>query len=330
MRIAIVLVVASASLLITAGLSNLLEPGDAKGEIIAAHASPELLAAGQLETFEADVRNLGDEADFMIEVRRDSSPIEMHRFKLFASENKTVSFSSSKPPFAGESNYTYSLYSGTVFGPKTLLGSFSEKRRVYSQRELSDEDGDGLKYFEEVKLGTEPGLADTDGDNIPDNADQYPTQASGSLNINSAPVAEVYLDSALSGSTPLYIPYVFMGLHRIEVIKKGYTTAVQMVSLKPGETLNLSFMLSPVQEGLKLNNQSTVDTKKVFIYAASDPSGTDVFLDDVFVGTTPLVINAQPGTHRVLFRKNGFKDYSLQINVTSNDENVFVNMEQAE
>lgn len=328
MRVAVVLVVMAASLLISAGYSDLFGSSNAYGEILTAHAFPEFLEAGKPEVFEVDVNNLGNYSNFLVEVERDSHIIARQRLKLDALDNGTFTFAASQPPVVGEFNYTYRLYPGITWGPRALLGSVSEKRRVYSQRELSDEDGDSLRYYEEVSLGTEPGLADTDGDGIADKADPYPVQASGSLKITSVPDGEVYLDDALEGGTPLYIPYVSMGLRKIEVKKEGYVTSVQMVSLKPGENLNMSFLLSPVKVlDVNIVNRRIEEQKNTFIYAASQPSGAEVFLDDVFVGTTSLVVQSRQGTHRMLFKKSGFNDSSLQINLTSEDKNVFVNLE---
>jgi hypothetical protein len=116
-------------------------------------------------------------------------------------------------------------------------------------------DYDGLRYFEEIELGTDPVNADTDGDGIPDNLDPYPTKASGSINIISNPDALVYLDDMMVGNTPLYIPDVFTGTHNIEVTKNDFKSASQTVNLNPGEILNLSFNLTSSASGLNTSLQ---------------------------------------------------------------------------
>jgi len=60
---------------------------------------------------------------------------------------------------------------------RTLGGPVNEQRfwRVKITDSTVDSDGDTLNAWEEAALGTDPLLADTDGDNIPDNLDPYPT-----------------------------------------------------------------------------------------------------------------------------------------------------------
>ncbi|MFD0895452.1 LamG domain-containing protein [Luteolibacter ambystomatis] len=60
---------------------------------------------------------------------------------------------------------------------RTLGGPVDVKRfwRVKITDSTVDPDGDTLNAWEENALGTNPLLADTDGDNIPDNLDPYPT-----------------------------------------------------------------------------------------------------------------------------------------------------------
>jgi hypothetical protein len=46
---------------------------------------------------------------------------------------------------------------------------------------------------------------------------------------------------------------------------------------------------------------------------SSFPEGSEILLDGVLVGMTPSRITIAPGTHRVIFRKAGFKDYERQF-----------------
>jgi len=248
-KIACLVFIIAVSLMMISDFDNLLE-GNIDGEIIKAHATPELLSAGQPEIFEVAIKNLGKNSNFKIEVQRDSQVVANYNFEIKNDTIKIIPLKSSMPPTAGKSVYKYTLYPGIIGGTSLPISSMVENRRVYSQRELSDVDYDGLRYFEEIELGTEPASADSDRDGIQDNLDAYPAQASGSMNIISSPDAFVYLDGIMVGNTPLYIPDVFTGTHKIEVRKNDFNTSSQTVNLGPGEILNLNFNLSSSASGL--------------------------------------------------------------------------------
>ena len=168
------------SLLLSSSMDGLFGTDRPPGEILSAHAMPAMLTAGQNEVFDIAIRSPANNSNFIIEVKRDSQPVATYNINFINSSIKVISLKSLLPPSSGESTYTYSLYSGKIRGKKGAVSSLSEKRRIYSLRELSDVDDDGLRYFEEIEMGTEPALADTDGDTIPDNIDPEPIKASES------------------------------------------------------------------------------------------------------------------------------------------------------
>jgi len=167
-EIGILLVIAVLFFMIS-DTQNLLEEGNIKGEIIKANATPEFLMEGQPENFEVTVRNLGNYSNFMIEVQRDSNVVAYYDFKFNDATIKIINFKSTLLPVKGRYVYQYTLYPGIIGGTNIPVSSVIETRRIYSQKDLSDEDNDGLRYFEELEIGTDPNNPDTDGDGIPDN-----------------------------------------------------------------------------------------------------------------------------------------------------------------
>jgi len=163
-------------------INNLLEDENINGEIIKGHATPDFLIEGQPENFEVIVRNLGNVSNFMIEVKRDSHVVAFYDFKLNNATIKLINLKSTTPPASGKYIYQYTLYRGIIGGKDIPLSLVIENRRIYSQRDLSDDDNDGLRYFEEIEIGTDPGNADTDGDGIPDNVDPFPVKVKGTSN----------------------------------------------------------------------------------------------------------------------------------------------------
>lgn len=170
-KIAVIVMVLSISLILSSSVAGLLGNAESTGKIIAAHANPTILTAGQNEVFDIAVKSYTNNSDFNIEVMRDSLPVASAHLNFVNSSIKVISLKSSIPPSTGKSKYTFNLYSGRIAINRAAISSLSEVRRIYSLREVSDADNDGLMYFEEIELGTDPFLEDTDGDGIKDNID---------------------------------------------------------------------------------------------------------------------------------------------------------------
>jgi hypothetical protein len=174
-KIAVLMFIVVISWIMFSDFGNLLD-GDIDGKIIKAHASPELLTADVPEIFEVAIKNLGEYSNFKIEVQRDSMVVANYNFNINNDTVKIIPLRSAHPPVAGNSVYKYTLYPGIIGGTSLPISSVTEERRIYSRKELSDADNDGLRYFEEIEFGTDPDNADTDGDGILDNLDTYPTK----------------------------------------------------------------------------------------------------------------------------------------------------------
>ena len=62
---------------------------------------------------------------------------------------------------------------------------------------------------------------------------------------------------------------------------------------------------------------------------SSVPEGAEILLDNVLVGMTPSRLTIPAGTHRVIFRKHGFKDYEREfIALKDSDLTVAAEMEK--
>jgi len=151
--------------------------GDIDGKITKAHASPELLTEGTPEIFDIAIRNLGEYSNFKIEVQRDSMVVADYNFNINNHTVKIIPLRSTRSPVSGNSVYKYTLYPGIIGGTSLPISSVTEKRRIYSQKELSDADNDGLRYFEEIEIGIDPDIPDTDRDGIRDNLDPDPARS---------------------------------------------------------------------------------------------------------------------------------------------------------
>jgi hypothetical protein len=54
------------------------------------------------------------------------------------------------------------------------------------------------------------------------------------------------------------------------------------------------------------------------IAVKSTPDGADIKIDGRFVGSTPSTLRLQPGEHKIVLEKTGFKAWERTISVSSN------------
>ncbi len=85
----------------------------------------------------------------------------------------------------------------------------------------------------------------------------------------------------------------------------------------------------PSPQSLPALDQPSSRQGSTSLVLSSVPEGSEILLDGVLVGMTPSRITIAPGTHRVTFRKAGFKDYERQfIALKDSDLTVSAEMER--
>ncbi|MDO5843596.1 MAG: PEGA domain-containing protein [Methanocorpusculum sp.] len=140
------------------------------------------------------------------------------------------------------------------------------------------------------------------------NADSY-------LNIVSYPSgAAVYVDGAYQGNTQyssssnpnyLHVGPLSSGSHTVSLTLDGYNKYTTGVNLAKNEARTISVTLTPI----------TPVVATTSLYLASNPSGSSVYIDNVFKGYTPLILNEVPvGPHIVLVQHANYNDWSETIN----------------
>jgi formylglycine-generating enzyme required for sulfatase activity len=130
----------------------------------------------------------------------------------------------------------------------------------------------------------------------------------GLLTITSKPVegAEVNLDGAVVGTTPVRDLEVGAGEHMIEVTAPLHLPFQTAVAFEPGDPpRSLTADLVPNWAPLTIN---------------SDPANATVSVDGMVVGQTPLEHRVEAGERRVEIRRSGFKPVSRQLKVTAGEE----------
>ncbi len=136
-----------------------------------------------------------------------------------------------------------------------------------------------------------------------------PTETFGSIAIRTVPPgAEIYLDNEYKGNTfdaqSLDIISVTTGFHNLTIHLNGYqdvNTQVNIVARQPNAA---TYTLIPAARP-PVNGTLSVLT---------NPSGANVFLNNVFRGISPLtLIEVPPGNPTVMIRLAGYQDYSTNV-----------------
>jgi hypothetical protein len=135
----------------------------------------------------------------------------------------------------------------------------------------------------------------------------------GSVAITSLPGASVYMDSNPMGKIPssgtLNLNNIVSGNHLFKVTASGYNDWMNTIYVR-GNTL------TPVTATLIPSGTPVPSTGSINI--ASMPTGAEVYVDNIFKGYTPALLDGiTPGQHQVLLRYTGFMDYSTTVTVVS-------------
>jgi hypothetical protein len=140
-----------------------------------------------------------------------------------------------------------------------------------------------------------------------------PTVQTGYITVTSNPSgASAVLDNGYDQLTTTgTFSNVPTGWHNVEVSKSGYLLYSTSIEVKPGATSTVYATLTP--------------NKQVgSISVSSNPVGASLYVDTIYQGyTNQIVGNLAAGTHTVLLKKSGYKDFSQSMTVNS-DQTVYM------
>lgn len=129
------------------------------------------------------------------------------------------------------------------------------------------------------------------------------------LAINSNPLgADIYIDGAYKGKTPDVYSDLTFGKHEIKLEKEGFSTSLKIIEIKEGETLVL--------------NETMQTGRKVSISTGRD--GDEIYIDDIYVGTSPFIISLSLGKHIV---KTKFKGKFICETIIVTEDKGSINVE---
>ena len=133
-----------------------------------------------------------------------------------------------------------------------------------------------------------------------------PTPITGRLMVSSTPsLAKLFIDGEQVGETPKTISQIIIGEHTVRIEKAGCAPVSKTVTIEEGRTCSL-------EEKLNSGRSLTIET---------DRAGDKVYVDNEFVGETPLHTSIGFGSHTVKAVR-GKNEQSKDIEVTTNGKDV--------
>ncbi|MEQ8190496.1 MAG: PEGA domain-containing protein [Candidatus Eremiobacterota bacterium] len=140
------------------------------------------------------------------------------------------------------------------------------------------------------------------------------SQETGDIFVNSQPVgATVFLDGKKLGTTPLPVNKIPKGKHTLKIILKDQQEVIKEIDIVPGPTKPIHIVFQEREGGLVIT---------------SSPAGAKVFLDEVYVGKSPVNLKlVLSGKHTLNVTMEGYDTYSEKINIKSGEiENIKVTL----
>jgi hypothetical protein len=129
----------------------------------------------------------------------------------------------------------------------------------------------------------------------------------GTLRVETTPVgAAAYLDGQLLGRTPYASGQTAAGFHELVLELDGYERHAERLKVIGGQLTRVQVTLD-----------RTPTTGSIAVY--SNPGGAEVLIDGQVVGSTPYEGRGYgPGTHPVVVRHAGYRDYRVEAKVEAN------------
>ena len=131
---------------------------------------------------------------------------------------------------------------------------------------------------------------------------ESPLPINGSLDISSKPMrADIFIDGKAYGQTPNYINEIIIGKHELKLTKQGCATSIISINITEGETLKIN-------ETLQTGKEITITTGQ---------NGDKIYVDDNYMGESPLTVNLNYGNHEVKAMRgdrNTTKNIDVKVN----------------
>ena len=113
---------------------------------------------------------------------------------------------------------------------------------------------------------------------------EAPTPIVGMLDVSSVPVkANIYLNGKHYGTTPRIISDLLIGDYTLKLEKEGCASVTKNITIEENQTL-------VIKENLPTGKEVVIKT---------DQSGDKIYVDDNYIGTSPITTNLSYGSHNL-------------------------------
>ncbi|NTV00154.1 MAG: PEGA domain-containing protein [Methanoregulaceae archaeon] len=138
--------------------------------------------------------------------------------------------------------------------------------------------------------------------------------ATGSIYATSLPQgASVYVDGRYYGPAPQLASGLSPGSHQVRLSLQGFQDWSGQVQVTAGVTTTVSQTLLATPTG-----RPTVAPGTGTLQVSSSPAGAQVFLDNVYMGISPLNLpGVSTGSHLVLLKLPGYSDWEVSAQVAA-------------
>ena len=135
--------------------------------------------------------------------------------------------------------------------------------------------------------------------------------------ITNPPGASIYIDGLYQGESQKTIGGIAGGTHNLKITLAGYQEFNQLVQIFSEQTTNVIINLIP----------SGSESQTGAMYVTSDPNGMNIYLNDKYVGSSPLLINnILTGVHNVRVLKSEVGNLQQSVTIIKDQTtNVFFN-----
>ena len=142
----------------------------------------------------------------------------------------------------------------------------------------------------------------------------------GTIDVQSTPSADVYIDNVKIGQTPLE-ENVIIGSHQVSIRKEGYNNYNTTVTIAEGTTENIKATLQERKTQSQTSYSSNTKSIK-FTYRTNSSSLIWVYVDGSLKGKVDNYITLPYGTYNVVVETGTNKFYGKKVTVSSSSPNV--------
>lgn len=148
----------------------------------------------------------------------------------------------------------------------------------------------------------------------------------GTIDVQSTPSADVYIDNVKIGQTPLE-ENIIIGSHQVSIRKEGYNNYNTTVKISEGTTEKITANLQERKTQSQTSYSSKTNTNGSRMYTVRYPVSDSnawvwVYVDGALVGSTKRTVSIPDGTHDLIVEVDGNKYYGKRMTINSSMSSV--------